>query len=92
MDIYAQIITKIIEQQESIIGPVALQQARQVNGITLDWDNHQVSINGDAKTIINQLIAQYKSLFGQIAVEVSKEVTVKFTAQLTESQVPDSLK
>lgn len=92
MDIYSQIITRIIEQQETIIGPVAVQQARQIAGIGVDWENHQVTLSGDARSLINQLVEQYRALFGQVAVEVSKEATTKFTAQLSEDQVPQSLK
>ncbi|MES2971065.1 MAG: hypothetical protein V4702_01960 [Patescibacteria group bacterium] len=92
MDIYAQIITKIIEQQESIIGPVAIQQAQQITGIKVDWPNHQVVIQGDAKATINSLIEQYKTLFGQIAVEVSKDAVAKLTSQLSDAQLPESLK
>ena len=37
MDVFAQIVEKIIEQQESIIGPDAIQQAKHVIELTIDW-------------------------------------------------------
>ena len=33
MDIFAQIARKIIEEQENIIGPVVLEQAKKVQGL-----------------------------------------------------------
>jgi hypothetical protein len=71
---------------------VAVQQAQQIKGITIEWEQRIVAFTGDAKIVINQLVDQYKQLFGQIAVEVSKEATAKFTAQLSETQIPDALK
>jgi hypothetical protein len=92
MDIYAQIVEKIIRQQESIIGPVALEQALRVKGLHVDWKNHQVSIDGDGPKIIDELVETYKALFGQISVEVSKEAADHLLSQLPPTQLPNSLK
>lgn len=92
MDVYAQIAQKIIEQQETIIGPVAVQQAQQVSGMSVNWDDHSVSISGDEKQAVDDLIEQYKDLFGQIAVEVSKEAVASISNKLTAEELPDLLK
>jgi len=92
MDIYAQIVKKIIEQQETIIGPVALEQAKQVKELKIDWPQHGVDITGSPQTAIDDLVAQYKELFGQIAVETCKEAAAIFLAQIPSDQVPGSLK
>lgn len=73
MDIFAQMAEKIIKEQESIIGPVALEQARKVSGLTVDWPKHEVSISGDEKAILENLVQQYQHLFGQTSVEVCKD-------------------
>ncbi len=92
MSIYATIVEKIIEQQEQIIGPVAVDQARQVEGINIDWDHHTVVLEGDEKELVNALIGQYEVLFGQIAVEVSKEAAAKITSGLAVDQLPELLR
>lgn len=91
MDIYAQIATKIIEQQETIIGPVAAEQARGVNGLKLDWGKHEVTVTGDGRAVIDKLVAQYRHLFGQVSVEVCKDAAAKLISQLPPEQLPKSL-
>ena len=92
MDVYAQIAEKIIEQQETIIGPVAIEQAKQVPNISVDWAKKEVKITGNESTAIDNLVDKYKDLFGQISVEVCKEAASKLIGQLPADQQPASLK
>lgn len=92
MDVYSQIAEKIIEQQEAIIGPVAVQQAGQVKGLKIDWPQHLVTVSGSPQAAIDDLVEQYKDLFGQIAVETCKEAVATYLAKLTPEQLPNSLK
>src|SRR4051812_21111526 len=71
--LFDQIAEKIIEQQEAIIGPVAVEQAKRVTELKIDWPKHDVDISGDPKVAIDDLVEQYKQLFGEIAVETCKE-------------------
>jgi hypothetical protein len=73
MDIYAQIADKIIKEQESIIGPIAFEQAKKVPGLRVDEQNKEVSMQGNEKEVLGNLVEQYKHLFGQTSVEVCKE-------------------
>lgn len=91
MDVYSQIVERIIKQQESIIGPIAVERAKAVNGLMLDWPNHIIQFNGDQRVIIDNLVTQYKSLFGQISVEVCKDAASKVAGGLTPDQLPQSL-
>jgi hypothetical protein len=91
-EVFAQIAENIIEKQEAIIGPVALEQAGHVPNLKLDWDNRHVSISGNGVAVINNLVEAYKSLFGQISVEVSKEAAAKFVGRLPADQQPEALK
>jgi len=92
MDVYAQIATKIIEQQQNIIGPVAIEQAKTVSGLKVDWDKHQVTVSGNQQSVIDKLVDQYKELFGKISVEVCKEAASKLISQLPADKQPSSLK
>lgn len=73
MDLYAQIANKIIKEQQAIIGPIALEQARKVSGLKVDDKASDVQLQGDEKEIIEKLVEQYQHLFGQTSVEVCKE-------------------
>lgn len=91
-ELFDQIAEKIIEQQEAIIGPVAIEQAKRVKELKIDWPKHDVDISGSPQTAIDELVAQYKELFGQIAVETCKEAVSRYLAQLPADQQPKSLR
>jgi hypothetical protein len=90
-NVYAQIIEKIIAQQEAIIGPIAIQQAEMVDELKIDWSKHSVGISGSPQTAIDDLVQQYKDLFGQIAVETCKEAASKLLSQIPVNDQPKSL-
>jgi hypothetical protein len=73
MNVYAQIAVKIIKEQESIIGPIALEQAKKVPGLSVDWSKKEVQIAGNESAAIESLVQQYQHLFGQTSVEVCKQ-------------------
>lgn len=73
MDKLQKLAEKIIEEQEKVIGPIAIEQARQVPGLVVNWDKHEVNIEGDERIKIEELVNKYRDLFGRIAVDVCKE-------------------
>lgn len=91
MDAYAKAISNIIRQQQVIIGPVALDQAKKVSGLQVSsLDN--VKIAGSKKEVLGNLVGQYAKLFGQASVEVCKEAFSGFSREIPSSDVPDILK
>lgn len=92
-DIFDQIVAKIIEQQEAIIGPIAVDQARLVKELKINWSNkHEIDIQGNPQAAIDELVQQYRELFGQIAVESCKEAVSKLLVQLPVDQQPSTLR
>ena len=51
MDIYGQIAERIIVEQEKIIGPVAVEQARKVPGLTVNSEKFEVKISGNYRKL-----------------------------------------
>jgi len=92
MDIFVQIAQKIIEQQETIIGPVAIEQAKRVPNLSINWPEQKIKISGDAPTAIDELVHQYERLFGRLSVEVCREATASLVAQLPADKQPKTLK
>lgn len=92
MDIFAKLAETIIEQQETIIGPIALEQAGKVTGLKLNWQKHEVFLEGDKTKILGSLVDQYKALFGQASVEVCKEAVSRYRTQLPSDQLPQALR
>ena len=91
MDIFGQIVEKIIKEQESIIGPVALEQARKVDGLKVDWDKHEITVTGNKKTVLEKLVQQYEHLFGPASVEVCKDAVKRIVGDAPKDQIPSVL-
>lgn len=92
MDIFGKLAEKIIEQQEGIIGPIALEQAEKVSGLSIDWKKHTVTVDGKDKTaVIEHLIEQYKALFGQASVEACKDAVKSIIQDLPKESRPSLL-
>ena len=92
MDIFGQIASRIIKEQALIIGPLAWQEAKKVAGLTASDATGEVTLEGDKKTAIDNLVARYDRLFGRASHEVSKEAAVGLLADLPPLDVPMSLR
>ncbi len=92
MDTFAKLVEEIIKEQENIIGPLALEQANKVQGLKINWQKHEVVLEGDKTQVLSKLVDQYKTLFGQASVEVCKEAASKFTEGIPQDQLPQTLR
>lgn len=91
MDIYTRLVEKIIKEQETIIGPVAWEQAAKVSGIIIDPQTQQITLSGDKKDLLEKLVRQYEGLFGRTSIEVCKEATRDLVATAPKDQIPQIL-
>jgi hypothetical protein len=91
-DVLNNIIAKIIAEQETIIGPVALEQATQIPGFSIDPHSREVKISGNGTEVVERLVEHYRTFFGQAAVEVCKDATRELVAQLPPQQIPQLLR
>ena len=91
MEPYSQIVSQIIKDQQDIIGPIALEQAKKINGLTItSLDN--ITISGDAKDVLSNLVDQYSKLFGRASIEVCKEAMRDSKSTLKPEEVPEILR
>lgn len=91
INIHNEIIVKIIREQEKIIGPLAVEEANKVPGLVYDPNTNKVDTVGNANTIIDHLIEQYKKLFGQASVEVCKDAAIDLITKIPEGNRPSML-
>ncbi len=91
MDAYAQAVSRIIKEQQSLIGPVAIDQAKRVQGLQLTTAD-DVKILGNGKEVLGGLVSQYEKLFGKASVEVCKEAFEPFSDKIPSADIPDILK
>lgn len=88
---FDQIATRIIKEQELIIGPLAWIEAAKVSGIHVADKNSGVSMEGDQKSVIDHLVSQYERLFGRASKEVCREAAAPLLAGLPQAEIPVSL-
>lgn len=91
MDIYSQIIERIIKKQESIIGPIAIEQAEHIHNLKVNWGKKDIQVSGNGAKVIDDLVDQYKELFGKISVEVCREAAEPLINKLPEGHLPKTL-
>ena len=91
MDPYTQGISRIIKEQQAIIGPIALDQAKKVTGLEVAGAD-DVKITGNKKEVLTDLVNQYAKLFGRASIEVCKEAFSSVSDKIPQTDVPDILK
>jgi hypothetical protein len=89
----SEIATKIIHEQELIIGPVAWDEASKISEIhVIDRKKAILEINPESKEVIDKLVSQYEHFFGEAAREACKDAVSSLLADMPQSEVPESLR
>lgn len=91
MDLYAQVVSRIIKEQQEIIGPVALDQAKKVSGLEVNSAD-DVKVIGNKKQVLEGLVNQYAKLFGRASIEICKEAFTPYSDKIPATEIPDILK
>ncbi len=91
--LFSQMGIQIIREQELIIGPLAWDEARKVQGLHVIGEKDDgVEIEGaNPQEVINRLVVQYEKLFGRASREVCKEAVINLISGLPKDQVPTTL-
>lgn len=85
------VIEEIIKVQQSIIGPIALDQARKVSGLTVD-NPDSMQLTGNPQQVLGDLVKRYADFFGQASIEVCKDVIREIKPPVPVNELPDILK
>jgi hypothetical protein len=91
MDPVAQAVSRIIKEQQAIIGPIALDQAKKVSGLSLT-STEDLKVTGNKKQTLENLVKQYEKLFGKASIQVCKEAFEPFSDKIAQTDIPDILK
>lgn len=88
-----QLAIKIIKEQELIIGPIAWEEAKRVQGLhIIDGNGKKVTIDAPEKEVIERLVLQYERLFGRASREVCKEAVRDLLSEVPSDKIPEALK
>lgn len=91
MNIYTLAASAIIKQQQAIIGPIAIDQARKVPGLKVE-NSDTIEISGNGKEILSRLVDQYEVLFGRASIEVCRDAIKEIQPALPTDQMPEILR
>lgn len=88
------IIKTIIEHQESIIGPLAFEQANKVDGLRVtDGGSPKVEITGkNPSAVLTNLVERYEELFGLASVEVCRDAVKEVKPAVSSDELPEILR
>jgi len=94
MDILTQVANKIIQAQALIIGPIAWEEAQQIEGLSVNIATREVSLTTTAnqEEVIDSLVKRYEQLFGRASVEVCRDAVKDLLADAPQDQVPSLLR
>ncbi len=67
------LVKTIVDQQRQIMGPMAIEEANKVQGLKISMNLDTINVTGQSVEVLNNLVMQYKSLFGQVSVEVCRD-------------------
>ncbi|MCX6783536.1 MAG: hypothetical protein NT141_00470 [candidate division WWE3 bacterium] len=88
---YEAVILAIINEQRQILGSVADDIAKSVNGLEYSGLN-KVKLTSDPKLALEDLVKSYSQMFGATSVEVSKDALKRTGLNIMTSELPDILK
>lgn len=87
------VVKSIVEHQQLVIGPLAVEQANKVAGISISYGaNLQVKVTGsDTEKILTELVSQYEQLFGRASVEVCRDAVKEIKPKVDSAVLPQIL-
>lgn len=89
MENYEMLAQAIVEHQESVVGPLAWSEAEKVKGLSVKGNN--ISISGNGKSVLGELVSQYENLFGQASVEACRDAVRPLMPKLKGLELPSNL-
>lgn len=84
------VITKIINAQEAVMGPFANDLAHRVPGLRFDGEKVS-SVEGNFRDVLQKLVKQYSSIFGQSSIEVCKDALSSIDSSFDRNAIPEDL-
>ncbi len=86
------IVTRIIFAQQEVIGDLAWVMAQKIEGISVDEHHEKAHIAAgiNVRNTIETLVTEYKTMFGNAAVAVSKKAIADMLHDIS-AEIPESL-
>ena len=91
--IYNKILSRILKEQETILGSLAWQLAEKISGLQiLNKETFEIRIIGEPKAVIDNFVFRCERVFGSFARDACKQAVVYFTADMPTDDIPTRLR
>jgi len=78
-DEYKRLLTEFIHKQMMILGPkIAVDRAQKIPGMSVSDEGIVLSINGNVRMVLKNLVGEYGILAGQIAQKSLDDLLQRF--------------
>jgi len=92
ISIYNKILSRILKEQELILGSLAWQIAEKITGMQIrNKESFDVVIMGDPKSVINNYVYRCERIFGSFARDASKQAVEYILADMRPDDIPERL-
>ena len=93
MMIYNKILSRILQEQETILGSLAWQLAEKISGLkVINRETFEIRIIGDPKSVIDSFVFKCERVFGSFAKDASKQAAAYLLAEMPKDDVPTRLR
>ncbi len=91
--IYNKILSRILKEQELILGSLAWQIAEKTSGIQiLNRESFGLRIIGDPKSVIDNFVYRCERIFGSFARDACKQAVAYLTVEMPQQDIPERLR
>src|SRR5438046_3023604 len=91
--IYNKILSRIVQEQENILGSLAWQIVEKTPGIIVkNKEAYDVRIISEPRIVIDNLVYRCMRIFGSFARDVSKQAVGYILANIPKEDIPERLK
>jgi len=90
---YEKIIETSIKKEMTLLGdPVALRQARKVEGLEVNDDGEITNLEGDGLELFEELVSSYEDVSGPVVdALIAKELNDVFGENLEGTELPERI-
>ena len=84
------LVKAIVASQQVLIGPLAIETANNVAGLQVS-SRLEISIKGNETRVLENLVKEYRGVFGLASVEVCKDAVRPFLPKMNDIELPGNL-
>jgi hypothetical protein len=87
-EVYKSLLDRIIENELIFYGKLTIDIFRRVNGLDVSDDGKVLTIPGDFKNIIQDLVVEFKKLDGNLSLKLIRNIIEAYRSSCPDVEFP----